>query len=338
MLVRALSLTNQKGLMSRAGIVSSLEEIVQKAIWFITVLKESIEQIISSFVGCNAFLSPWMHYLLYFKSNIIEIISMIFALVLIVAGVINIWKQYRMWGILNTIAMLPLSYYVFLILSESSYTSYYAVGLCSVILMVMIFGAEFVFEKLFNIIKIEEHLRKQICCLGSIVICFIMVWNGNYYMRNFWVRYNAYGYTYLKQTIADNYDNETRIHILGTLYPGQADVYSTSAVRMACKELGIDLTNIEVTSSTNDQYIVNLSLEVYEYILTQLSEKDKEFMENSYIIDTAFSVCTLNAEKMSDRDYRQLERIMKEVNVIPTEGDGDTLIVDIRGVNKILLY
>lgn len=336
-LVRLLAIFNGIEVMSRAGIISSLDEVREKIIWFFSVFYEHVKQILVSFIGNSMVQSPWMHYILYFKNNVIEAVGVITILFFLIAGIIRVWKKYSWLGFFQVICLLPLSYYVFLLLKENSYTSYYAVGLCSVILFLAIYGGGLVKQILLSVVKEKREDIEALTNIVCIFLCFMVAWNANYYMRDFWTGYNSYGYMYLKQEIADNYNGEARIHVFGTLYPGQADVYASSAAAMACKELGIDTENIEFTSSSNSQYIVSLSAEVYSDVLKKISDEDREFFENVYTIDTAFSVCTLKTGEMTEDSYMKLEKILKETGIIPIDEDKDVLIVDIQGINKILL-
>ena len=126
--------------MTRASTISNLNDILNKAEWFKTVLLETIKQLISTIVGSETFLDPWMHYLLFYKKSQFEIFTIAICLVLIILGFIQIWKHYRALGVIQTASIIILSYYVFLVLKESSYTSYYAVALCSCLLLIVLSG------------------------------------------------------------------------------------------------------------------------------------------------------------------------------------------------------
>ena len=328
-LVKIFLLFNNSGLMSRGSIVSSIQEIINKIVWFKDVIYESIKQLISSIVGAEAFLSPWMHYLLFYRKAKVEFLLGGIVVLLLILGSIKIYKKYKWLGIFQTGLLVVLSYYVFLVLKESSYTSYYAVALCTSLLLIILYGVEFLSNKL------KEWPKNRVCVALSkaniilYITCFIMCLNGNYYIRNFWIGYNFEQYDILKQEIITNYQGQPRIHVIGTLYPGQADVYASSAARIACKEIGINVDNLIFTSSSNSEYIESLSLPIYKQMMNQLSSKEKDFLERVYLIDTAFGVCTLQKEILDTEDYKKLTNIFNKTGIIPKEDIRDILVVSL---------
>lgn len=321
---------NNSALMTRASTISNLNDILNKAEWFKTVLLETIKQLISTIVGSETFLDPWMHYLLFYKKSLFEIFTIAICLVLIILGFIQIWKHYRALGVIQTASIIILSYYVFLVLKESSYTSYYAVALCSCLLLIVLSGLDCIYDVIRHIYK---NIRlDSLILLKNISIylaCFIMCLNGNYYIRDFWIGYNFSRYSALKQQIIDEYKGQSRIHVIGTLYPGEADIYASSAARLACKEIGIDISNVSFTSSSNSDYIETLALDIYEQLLLDSPPNDIEFLENIYLTNPAFAICNLQTHLMSEDDYQRLASIFNEAGIIPKSDTPNVLIVSL---------
>lgn len=329
-LVKVLIIFNNRGLMTRASIISDFTDIINKIVWFKTVLLEAIKQLISAIVGVEAFTEPWLYYYLQYKNEYFGVVTTIF-LVLIILGLLQIWKRYRVWGIIQTGCMIVLSYYVFLILRESNYLSYYAVALSSSLLLIILCGFDFIYSafRFFN----KKRNTKSLTFFKDIGICFIclvMCLNGNYYMRSFWINYNYTEYNALKQQIAETYQGESRIHIIGTLHPNQADAYASSAARLACKEIGIDVNNIKFTSSSNSDYVTPLVLNVYNEMILKLPEEDIEFLERIYLKEPDFNICTLQPYLMEEGDYERLSLIFRKTDVIPDTDSEDTLVVTLH--------
>ncbi len=321
---------NNNALMIRASTISSLSDILNKAVWFKSVLLEAIKQLSSTIVGSEAFVDPWMHYLLFYRKPHLEIFTITICLVLIIFGFIQIWKRHRILGVIQTASMVVLSYYVFLILKESSYTSYYAVALCSCLLLIMLSGLDYIYDSINHLYK--NINTKSLILLKNISIyfaCFIMCLNGNYYIRDFWINYNFSKYSILKQQIIDKYNGESRIHVVGTLYPGEADIYASSAARLACKEIGVDINNINFTSSSNSDYIEALTLDIYEQLVLNSPPSDVEFLKSIYLTDPAFAICYLQTNLMSEDDYQRLTSIFSKTGIIPKSDTPNVLIISL---------
>lgn len=94
---------------------------------------------------------------------------------------------------------------------------------------------------------------------------------------------------------------------------------------------------ITFTSSSNAEYINPLTLEIYNEMLSVLSEEDQQMLSSCYIIDYNFSICSLDPNVMSEDKYRFLTEIFNKTGVIPSKNDESTLIVDIQGINDILV-
>lgn len=333
--VKMFSFMNPTGLMGRAGIISSLEEIAGKIQFFGLVLQENTKQLAVSFLGNSMVQSPWMHYLLAFKSDGVEKVAMLLVASLLVLGLYRVLRQKGIFACIETIIILPLSYYVFLVLAESSYTSYYSVALCSAMLILSLSGV----EQILAWITPRTEKGKRWNSFAKIFGCLsvgIMLLNGGFYLNHFWVDYNFYGFTFLKQVINQSYQGQSRIHVVGDLYPGQADVYGKAAAAIACRELNLPYDTIQFSESRYMGYIDQLDLSLYKQMIEGLSAEEQAFFASCYDINENFNLCTMRYEEMNDEKYAVLSDIFSKTGVIPSENDPDSLIVDIRGIHSVL--
>ena len=302
-------------LMQRGDIIFSIKELIEKIQWFIgIVFIENIKQLISSVLGTGLFLEKWQHYTLSFTNKDIGILLIIFIFLTIFYGCIKVVKKSGSGinGLLLIVCM-GLSYYVFIILKENSYTSYYSVGLCSILLVVCIYSFYSLTKKFFRI-----DIRNKIYKVVPVLICFYMLINANTYIRDFWVGYNEYGYTYLKNQILDTNPTE-RIHLYGSLYPGQADVYTINATRMAFKELGINGDEITITTSSNKEFIEVLSIETYNTIVPYLVEEEIKTLNELYILNENFGLYTIDYAKLDKDNRDKLKAIFEKSGILPNE-------------------
>lgn len=321
--VNVLSKLYNIPMMGRGNIISTIDELIYKIEWFIkTVINENLKQAIFSFLGPNAFNDKWAHYTISFNNNMIGIISIIvFSMLLILSILIFSRKNKNKFKVLILISTFPLSYFVFLILKESSYTSYYSVALCSIMMFLVV-------DAVYIIINRYFHRFKGIFV---IIILMLFILNANHYARNFWVDYNKFGFEYLKTQIKVNYDGEERIHIYGTLYPGQADIYTINATKMALKELNIS-ENIEITTSTNKYFIEVLTKELYESMINLMTDDEINYINRIYNYNDSFGIYTLQAHTLKLEEIEKLKHIFTKCKIIPEEQSENIYSIDLTGI------
>lgn len=323
LLVKAISQLTGVNVMGRGGIVSSFNEAVQKLVWFKWVLQENIKQVASSFVGYKQFTSIWMHYILVFKNSIFGIVVCSIMLLLLMGGFVLLLREKGVIGGIQCIVIIPLSYYVFLVLSENSYTSYYSVALSSTLLIIMIHGVGYISEHFCD----KKRFVSIFCSIEALVI-FVMAFNASLYQTKFWVEYNTYQYNGLKCQIAESFADQNRIHVIGSLYPGQADVYVTKAATIALDELNINRADTEITASDNEMVVNQLALENYEKVLQGLNLGDRKILESSYDINYDFSLCSLKTG-LGKEQINALHDIFVNAGILIDGTQENELLIDI---------
>ncbi len=327
-LMKLIAVTEEVPVMGRGEVVSSFDGIASKAVYFGMVLVEGIKQITASFLGNSLFTSPWMHSILEYRSGIWGAVTVGFCVIFIIAGFVSLYRKHKLSGLIQVALCLPLSYYVFLLLGESAYTAYYAGPLCICMLIVMYLGGISIFQ--FVKRKVFSKCNSRYVLF---LLLFMIAWNSNDYMRDFWVGYNQYGYRYLKQAVAA-YKGEERIHLYGSLFPGQADIYTEMAARMACKELNIPADNITFTVSSNRDYIETLSFETYEEMVPLIGEEEIELLNKMYVEDTNFRLYTVRRELLSSENIDKLRSVFVKAGIMPDANSQEILVVDLQEVTS----
>lgn len=313
-------------MMGRSQFVSNFSEVLNKSIWFIKVILENIKQVISSLFGSSIFIDDWMHYVINFKYKSLGIVLVG---IVVLTIMYTLFKMYiidkDLYRVGITFMLIPLSYYCFLILKENSYTSYYSVSLCSIILILFIEGSSQILNKM-------EFKNIEVKKIVILITCFLMIISSNYYLRNFWVKDNKFAYEYLKKQLKSSDIIKDRIHIYGCLFPGEADIYAKNATRMALRELGNNnYETLNITTSTNNHFVETLTKEVYDELIKKLSEEDIIFINDIYTEDANFGIFTLKVNELDSYKLNKLERIFNLFNIIPNT-DKDITIVNLMGI------
>lgn len=319
-LVKVISKVSGITMMARGEIIT-FSDIGDKIIWFFTVvLRENINQICGSFLSNIPFRDKWMHYNLYFKSEILAVILSLIVVICILVFVIQLICNKEYLNLLAVTISIPLSYYCFLILKESSYTSYYSAGLCSILLLMTIKGIDIIIQHI-KFIKFKNIII-------SLTICMLI--SSNYYIRDFWINGNGFVYKYLKENL--KYATEAdRVHIYGSLFPGTADIYVLNAAKLAFQELGLENKYIpEITSSTTKDYIETISYETWELMEKQLNQDEINQLKNMYDQNDAFHLYTIKYENISTETISDIKSLLVKSNLLPDESTA--YLVDLQKI------
>lgn len=311
-------------LMTRSSMISSITDIKDKILFFCTVLLENIKQLLSSFTYNICFTDNDFIWMLNYKNFTAETAFAFFCCAcIIVCFYSKFIKQKRWLGCAVMAATIPLSYYPFLILKESSYTSYYSISLCSILLITVIDGLTTIPN--FFKVNISWKFLALLCCME--MIC------ANIYMSRFWVISNKEPYDYIVHELQQHTDllNETKwIHVYGTVRLGQADIYAIKEMERAIEEYNLINTDVKITTSDKESYSSSISYETYSILKSNFSEEDEKLWEELYIDVSQFSLYTLDPSQLTDEKIDQLESIFKKSKLIPEEGQAVNIYLNIN--------
>lgn len=320
---KLLTLINNTELLSRGTIISNVNDIYDKIIFFYDVLIENIKQIISSFTYNFFFWDYSLIGTLEFKNTVAKnLLTMFVCLLILLCIFIKLIKQKRWISIFTLLLVIPLSYYPFLILQEDSYSSFYTITLCSILLLLCI-------EGIISILRFFKFFWQRF----AILFCCIEMISANIYMSKFWVESNKAAYDHIVHELncnLDKIDNTKWVHIYGTVKAGQADIYAIKETKRAIEEIGIENSNIKITTSSNKYYCNVVSYETFETMKDYFTNQDLALWKELYSDNSDFSIYTINHNQLSIEQKNNLVRLFNKCNVIPIEGQALSIYLNIE--------
>ncbi len=329
---------------NRSQLIHSVPQIIEKFHFYETVITQSIMQVETALTGNVFILERYHGYFISFANHAATgNLIFYFVISMIIIAFVGYW--YRTKSILGLIALLiniPLSYYSFLILSENGYLTYYAFAHISIIMFYFLMGFIFVIQFIWTkskrvnyltepLVKTENNFNKILIPL--LVLCALV---SNNYIRDFYIKYNSQVYSFVKyniQTYLESSDLK-RIHVIGTISPLSADVYSSFVVETALKDLGVSPDNYTITYSKNKNYLARIEEVDYLNILQKLSKNDKLTLGNYYAFDPTYRQYNLKVNP-SMQDQISLHRIFGSAGAIPQNTTSDTLIIDLTWTDTV---
>lgn len=326
-------LMNINGSISNRGkIIHSFIEIIDKVKWFISyILPNALNRILAAFYGRFLFSEKNYWYVLSFRNlpRRFIFLSVSFGWFFVIIGIISYYfKQKKVLETIFLILCLPGTYFVYLILQEYAYHTYYAYSLILLLLFYMFIGLNWLLELIF---KRKEKIIDGIF-ISLIILSMIQT---NLYIRQFWIAENQSSYDYLKNTIITSYQrNQTKwIHVYGTPNANQSDVYSEFAVKTVIKEIDLNPNDFKITVSHNEYYLRIIEGEVFKEVLTHLTSDEKNRMLSYYDYGETYYNYTINARGFSA--LLDLQNIFRKVGLLPSNNEMPVLIVDLRWVSPV---
>ena len=326
----------------RSQTIGSQSELVGKIYFFKAVLIQCIMQIEAAFTGGSFFNERYRGYFISFSNQNVGNLLFMFVIVMIVLALISYWLRTRsVLGLLSLLAFIPMSFFVFLILSESGYLTYYAFGLISLLMFYFLTGLISFAQLVWEIIRklslnfktiVEKEFKPAYLLLPMLVLSALV---SNYYVRDFYVNYNSAVYNFVKYSIqtAIETGDIKRIHVYGLISPINADVYSGFVVDTALKDLGKNVPDYEITYSRNKYFFMRMQEADYVRIYDLVPEHDKQILDRIYAFGETYSEYYIKAWP-SEEDQLELQRIFMSAGVIPQASSSDTLVIDITWTDQ----
>ena len=319
---------------NRSQIINSLSQIVAKTNYYQLVVEQSVMQIIAAFSGNSFILERYHGYFISFSTPFLGNMAYFFVIVVILAAFVNYWFRAKtVFGILILFVFIPMSDFVFLVLSENGYLTYYAFAHISLLMFYLIMG--FVASVRFLLGKTRQILgENNFKEVGSarvvaplLVMCALI---SNYYVRDFYVNYNSSVYNFVKNSIQTGIEsgNIKRIHINGLISPINADVYSRFIVETALKDLGENVADYKITFSRNRYFLARIQESDYLEIRKNASRNDRSELDKLYSFEPTYRQYYIKSPP-SNHDQVELQRIFMAAGAIPQTSSPNTLIIDL---------
>lgn len=318
---------------SRASMISTLSQLINKIIWFFAiVIPASIKRIVAIFTGRMIFSNKNYWYHISAKDNL-EPVVLIFAIIILGLIIFALFFQYmrdkRLTVIILLLLIIPASYSVFLILEENGYLTYYAYPLISVLLFYMLNG-------IYNlnciiIDKISAKYSNKNFAL--FILCIVVCFQSNIYARQFWVEENNLTYQFIKNSVYSIITNDSikKIHIYGVPNYGQANVYSKFATELALNEFGKNINEYQITMSDNQNYMSRIEKVDFELIIEKLTREEAKKLETYYVFESTYSQYNILYDKINNKSLAELKYLFNKSGYIP-ENEEKVKIIDLTWV------
>ena len=126
---------------NRSQIINSLSQIGGKIDFYKSVVTQSIMQVAAALTGDAFILERYRGYIISFTNQLDGDLLFFFVSAMIFVAFLSYWfRTKNIIGLLSLFAFIPMSYFVFLILSENGYLTYYAFAHISLFMFYFIVG------------------------------------------------------------------------------------------------------------------------------------------------------------------------------------------------------
>lgn len=246
----------------------------------------------------------------------------------------------RVAPLLGLIALVPASFYPFLLLPESSYISYYAYPLfCVLVLYVILSARELVLLLAARIGGVGAHaeknsaLRGPLCVLSIAVLVSLQV---SAYSQKAWVNFCTTGYTVAKNAVMSNHDqvNETKhIHVYGSPHLVGVNVYPVSLIDQVISDTDISKEGLVITASTDERYVDRLQRPQYETLEAWADPESLEvirkyYTRNEYYDYYQFAIPDGQSDEAIEYEMSLITKTFNASGLIPLEQDA--VFIDYR--------
>ena len=224
--------------------------------------------------------------------------------------------------------LVPVSFYPFFILPESTYLSYYAFPnycICVLLMLVASYGYSELLRKKISIAKVTPLL-----IAGAIIVS---LWT-NHYAETAWVDYCSVPYICAKMQINNQIDcmkQTKRIHVYGYATPHGISVYSVNLIVHLLYEMGENPYEYMVTCSENRYYDSAMTSVTCDWLMLNASEDQKNVLGKWYIFEPMYSNYYLS-DTIAPEDIVIVQECFRRSGLIP--GEGEAAVVDITSLHQ----
>lgn len=317
----------------RAKFIHTLPEILEKAEWFfVQVIPQSSYRLWASILPGRSFTTNNLFYTISFKSGALQTNLTICVFAVIFFYFVRLLCR-RLWQkFLGCLCAVPLSFYPFLLLPESTVLTYYMMPLIMLLELFFFLGL----GELFRLIT--GLLRNKPRCSGKGAVWLITVLlavTSTRYANN-WVLYCRDSYQYMKQSIlSTEYQDIEKIHVYGKISPYVGgNPYVTAAVERILEEIGADPSQYIISQSDTVYAINQLTGEDMQVLKNALAEQDYERFIGLYKYSAYYDSYYLKTDDFTEEEQAFMKRSLERGGLIPSADDGTTLIISLTGFNR----
>ena len=318
----------------RGMLISTWGEVKKKIGWFIfQVCPESFKKIVGIIVGNKLFSENNMFYICNFKNEKIGFLVLTTILVLVFFSIF-VHKNFKY--ILVSIISIPLSFWVFLILPESTFLTYYAIPLIMLFVWFVIDAMWVIAEKTviyspFKWIK-KERIYKYIILFSFVII----VLQSNTYSEKVWVNYNRDAYEYIANSLVSEINRNENIDTIvveGTISPyvGGRE-YVIMCVEDILEEEGYNVEQFKIAQTDNGYYVAVIPDSEISDMYSKLGDKTMKQLLKYYNHDDMYSRWCYNGCELKSEDLDFMKKCFVKTGQL-FEKTENTIFIDMNGFN-----
>lgn len=318
---------------ARSEIIHTLPEVVAKIRWFwADVLPQSVLRIGAAVLPGRFFKTNNLFYTIAFENANLQ--RALYVAVLAVIGFYFVLMLYRrQWQkVFGCLCAIPLSFYPFLILPESTVLTYYILPIVMLLAVYFFMGL----REIMGCIGQAYGSTKGSCKVLLAAVAAVIAVNSAVYANN-WVLFCRDSYQYMKMSIfSSELENIDRIHVLGQISPYVGgNPYVVEAVERILEEEGYD-PNAFVITQTDTPYLINqISAQIAQTIEQTLSEKDYQHFISYYTYSEFYECYCLSYNQFTDEEKVFMSDCLTAVGLVPDKEDDGTLIISLSGFEKV---
>lgn len=330
---------------NRAETIHSLSQLIARAQFYKDVLNQGVMQALASVTGDTLILERYHGFYISFSHPLVGRALFIVIVLLALLAVASYWQRSRsIYGLLSLMAYMPMSFFVFLVLAQGGYLTYYAFAQITLIMFYFVVGALMAARYVWNRLG-KWSLGGTSIVLGPIKVTYVAIpllalcaSVSNYYVRDFYINYNASVYGFVKHSLqtALSSGNIRRIHVFGTISPINADIYSRFVTETALGDLGKNPGDYVITFSRSRYWLARLQEADYLKIQASIPDADRQELDRMYAFEPTYRTYYLTSAP-TVADQQELQRIFIEAGAIPEANAPDTLTIDLTWTDQAYL-
>lgn len=317
----------------RSAFIHTIPEVLAKTKWFFqAVIPQSIYRIWASVMPGGFFTTNNLFYTISFKSSNLRSALMACTIGFILFYFARLLFKKQWQKVFGCLCGIPLSFYPFLLLPESTVLTYYMLPLIMLLEVFLFQGVRELLRCIHYVLGDKVQCRRKTMVL---LVSALVAINGARY-ANGWVLYCRDSYQYMKQCILSNETEDVHnIHVFGSISPYVGSgPYVVAAVERIIEETGGDLTQYTITQSDTSYSIAQLTSENAKALERALSNQDYQRVMGFYEYNKYYECYYLNTNYFLEEDKEFLTRCLTDAELIPSANDKTTLIISLTGFHR----
>lgn len=324
------------GQQARSEIILSINQFIEKMNWFMEdVCPQSFTRLTGVLFGNSLFIENNMFYHCTYLNNGLGIFfNSIFVILMVISIINTAWKQRNFWYIVISIMAVPLSFWPFLILPESVFITYYALGIIYLFLWYVLDGIMVVVDTIENRLGGGKLSNISGDVLTGILIMIVLL-KSNAYAENAWVNYNRDAYEYLANNIVSELmgsKNDVDTIIIKESIGPLLDDYVIACIRDVLVEMGYNADDYQIINSADSYALSEFTDGEVVTMKNVIGEKVADEVLAYYIHDDMYGRWFMAKGAQSDSEKEFLKECFIKTGLMAEENER-AIFISLEGFN-----